>query len=175
MVIEWSPDPPQNHCGEEVGPVGSSNFTVMGGSSSDSETDEVGNNGYELLPMEPVEGPEGNSDGEDEGSDCDTQAVLQPVDAEESSGGDLVTDPNKSVSDVPTTPEQSQDMDPETMDKIRAAMSGFSLPLTAVPSWAFHIPEEEWRSHLVERMQIIQDRGRHLSTTSQSETNVNKE
>ncbi|XP_071454204.1 uncharacterized protein [Hetaerina americana] len=177
MVNEWSPDPPQNHCDAEIGPVGSSTFTVIGGSSSDSENDEVVDNGYELLPMTPTEDLEGTSDTEDE-NDYVQQTLQQPCNAEGSNRADSPNSAGQTDSlespDAEASPERSQEMDPELMDKIKAAMSGFSLPLAAVPRWAFHVPEEEWHSHLVERMQNLQERGgRPPPPASQSDTNTN--
>lgn len=41
-------------------------------------------------------------------------------------------------------------------DEVRAAMAGFSLPPSAIPSWAANIPESQWTSTLTQQIQRIQ-------------------
>lgn len=43
-------------------------------------------------------------------------------------------------------------MDPEHAEIVKAAMAGFSLPASSIPLWATAVPEEEWKTQLVERL-----------------------
>ena len=38
----------------------------------------------------------------------------------------------------------------DEVESIKKAMSGFSLPTSAVPEWAKHVPEEVWKSELMD-------------------------
>ncbi len=42
-------------------------------------------------------------------------------------------------------------------DQIKAAMSGFSLPSSAIPEWAKHIPENIWKSKLIDGIRTKDD------------------
>lgn len=37
----------------------------------------------------------------------------------------------------------------DQVDEIKQAMSGFSLPPSAIPEWAKHVPENVWKSELI--------------------------
>ena len=41
----------------------------------------------------------------------------------------------------------------DEVESIKKAMSGFSLPTSAVPEWAKHIPEDIWKSELIDGLQ----------------------
>lgn len=41
------------------------------------------------------------------------------------------------------------EMDSAKEELVRNAMANFSLPLSAIPPWAKHIPEEEWKQQLI--------------------------
>lgn len=183
MVNCWSPDPPQNHCDAEVGPISSSSLVTMGGNSSDSENEEVSNNGYELLPMTPLEDGDMSSDSEEEVNNIVHETLSTDSDPEEDNSqqselNQVDKNDRVSPSDTEGNSQQNQEMDPELMEQVKSAMSGFSLPLTAVPNWAFLVPEEEWRTHLVERMHCIQrgvkpSQSNNDSTTNDKPTNQN--
>ena len=38
----------------------------------------------------------------------------------------------------------------DEVESIKKAMSGFSLPNSAVPEWAKHVPEDVWKSELID-------------------------
>jgi len=40
------------------------------------------------------------------------------------------------------------DMDKDRVESIRAAMAGFQLPSSAIPSWASNMSEEEWKQKI---------------------------
>jgi len=134
---------------------------------SDSEEEVPFNNGYELLPQ----------DGDDQGYD-DNAANIDSEDDEGNESGDHESQPTQSVQDMmsqavlsselerreeqaelwraPVSPQDNQQMDKEHMEKIMSAMAGFSLPSSAVPSWATVIPEEEWKTQLVSKIRSTQ-------------------
>ncbi|KAG8228305.1 hypothetical protein J437_LFUL007023 [Ladona fulva] len=161
MVNSWSPDPQQSHCSGEAGPISSLSVNAIEVDSSDSENEELPNNGYELLPMTPNEDVQLDSDEDEEADDSDHEEEVHSPEAESSSNQQLEVNKedmgtSSSSCNSETNGSPREEMDPELMEQVKTAMSGFTLPLTAVPNWAFHVPEEEWRSHLVERMHCIQ-------------------
>jgi hypothetical protein len=47
----------------------------------------------------------------------------------------------------------SIEMGSEQAEQVRAAMSNFSLPASAIPGWASAVPEEQWKQQLLDRIQ----------------------
>lgn len=46
------------------------------------------------------------------------------------------------------------EMDSAKEELVRNAMANFSLPLSAIPPWAKHIPEEEWKQQLISQINL---------------------
>lgn len=43
-------------------------------------------------------------------------------------------------------------LDSAQLSKVKSAMAGFQLPRANIPDWARHIPEDEWKQQLVNRL-----------------------
>lgn len=44
------------------------------------------------------------------------------------------------------------EMDNEKVDEVKQLMLNITLPPSAIPDWAANIPEDEWKSHLMNRL-----------------------
>lgn len=42
----------------------------------------------------------------------------------------------------------------DEVETIKKMMSGFSLPEAAVPEWAKHVPEDVWKSQLMDGLRV---------------------
>uniref|UniRef100_T1IPX8 Male-enhanced antigen 1 n=1 Tax=Strigamia maritima TaxID=126957 RepID=T1IPX8_STRMM len=123
-------------------------------SSSDSEEEDQvqSENGYQLLPQEPTDQNLGLNENVLQNSllyDQDNMSqgvrqhnILNLLPQIPPTGDGAVFLWNEAAS------ERHQPMDPDEAEKIKAAMSGFSLPDSAVPAWAHLIPEDEWKEKL---------------------------
>jgi len=131
-------------------PPNNNPIVVIDFESGDSDQEEVLHSlGYELLPQEP-----------------DNEMItpgLEPTKLEHVIDKTLDMPARGSTCD---TPDEQYSMDQDHIDKIKAAMSGFLLPITSIPSWAIEIPEEQWKEHLLER---INRTAAHCSVVSNEE------
>lgn len=134
---------------EELG----GNHVVVQPSSSDTDEDTeegINDGGYQLLPQEPtfldqdatvdIEGVSHST------SDNVLQSTITPCHPPESEEGWASDDWS-----IPSCQQDNplQSMDEDHIEKIKAAMSGFTLPPTAQPTWASRVPEDVWKQHLV--------------------------
>jgi len=112
-------------------------------SSSDENGDEVYNehsyNGYIALEQQSVDTVAGD-DGDVSWESSATQSEANEV-----------GQPNEVVPEFPASiqnsPFQITDTDAEV---IKQAMAGFSLPTNNIPEWARVVPEENWKSKLLD-------------------------
>ncbi|KAJ8926414.1 hypothetical protein NQ314_021202, partial [Rhamnusium bicolor] len=49
------------------------------------------------------------------------------------------------------------EMDSKKIDEVKEAMSKITLPPSSIPEWANSVPEDEWKKHLLNRLQTNQE------------------
>jgi len=145
------PDPPDNT--DEN--FATNHENIIMGTDSDTDDDDVALDGYEPLPLGPVDDVnEESSDSDDDsgvgsGGQHSSNENLPPINPIE---GTLVREvwasPRPFVVDIA--------MDSEKVDEVKQAMAGITLPASAIPEWASSIPEEQWKQHLINRLQNLQ-------------------
>ncbi|XP_022913495.1 male-enhanced antigen 1 [Onthophagus taurus] len=134
------PEPPHP---EE--PVTTNNDVVMPNESeSDDETNEY--NGYEPLSTHP-----------DNDLDEDDEEIEQD---EGAAGGDfesIIRAEDVLVGEVWSCKENVVDivMDKEKEDLVKEVMLNFTLPASSIPDWAVNVPEEQWKEHLMKRLETL--------------------
>jgi len=122
-------------------------------SSDESDVDELpSENGYQLLPQDQSAEVNDNSlmggnelnDEDNVNGEMPGSSIFNLLPQLQSANDETVMLWNE------TNAERSKPMDPDHAEKVKEAMAGFTLPPTAVPSWANVIPEEEWKAQLFE-------------------------
>lgn len=162
-ILPTQNDHPGDASEDEVG-AGDTPQPVLtnGDSDSGSYSDEEGpsHDGYELLSQDPdnllnfsendnLEIPGILSHGV-EGGEITTGTVIRSL-FPEASNISAETEA-KSSTETPLTTESERkgySMDEEHIEKIKAAMKGFTLPSCNVPAWASVVPEEEWKTEIL--------------------------
>ncbi|XP_013785390.1 male-enhanced antigen 1-like isoform X2 [Limulus polyphemus] len=116
------------------------NFLVADDSNNSSGSDDEGpaQNGYELLPQDIGEN----------GTDHDLHQDEETINASLSSE----RNPSTTMIEVGES-SNCHPMDKDHIEKIKECMSGFTLPSSSVPSWASVIPEEDWKTYLLGRLE----------------------
>lgn len=152
-----------------------------GGSESDEE--DLGYQGYQLLPQDPDNITVGYQNMDNGDNDIDTEnptngnaaepmssqidaVIMSSLDQEDlsvSAAGDATglegatgtIDPEtEERSELWNVPRSTQNLEitQDQADKVRAAMSGFSLPTSSQPDWAKLIPEDQWKTQLIAKL-----------------------
>lgn len=167
---------------DDIAAIETPQFNIAMHSSSDSDGDEgVDLGGYQMLPQEPgSDSSESDSDveaqPESDGVIVSESLTVPPAEPSSAlaaaenlefaafmhAGQPYMKVPENIPGDhVERTelwnqPCQQSDrlpLDEDQTEKIKAAMSGFSLPKPNIPSWASGVSEEDWRTQLFMKLQ----------------------
>lgn len=161
-ILPTQNDLPGDASEDEVG-AGDAPQAVLtnGDSDSGSYSDEENpsHDGYELLSQDPDnhlnltenDNPEalGSLSHGAEGGEIGTNTVIRSL-FSEASGIPSEAEAKPTTDTLPADSERKgYSMDEEHIEKIKAAMKGFTLPSCNVPAWASVVPEEEWKNQIL--------------------------
>ncbi|PNF16766.1 hypothetical protein B7P43_G00885 [Cryptotermes secundus] len=169
MVGMWTPEPSREPYDENLS-TAEVGMVVAEQDSSDSEDENLVYGGYELLSQVPTDLPSsGIEDVDDSVSAGDLPEsskidgmVTAAVDIEDNGASQMVSYQcsfeNERRSELRevwsgSSHGDSIEMGSEQAERVRAAMANFSLPASAIPSWASAVPEEQWKQQLLDRIQ----------------------
>ncbi|XP_018917072.2 uncharacterized protein [Bemisia tabaci] len=153
MVHCWSPEPPQE-CNDVDSTAQASNIVVYETDESDGE--QIVSDGYELLPLDDaaVGSDDENLDGRESMSNVSHSLNFDPSDTSNTIPTVPSISPFEADSELDLPPRADIVVDTA---RIQAAMAQFSLPPSAIPSWASVIPESQWTHHLMSRINTLQN------------------
>lgn len=136
------PDPP-NNSNTDLSP----NNEVITVTDTDSDEDTTDYQGYQPLP---VSAEETLSEDEEEEDDEGTEASAPPLKDLPA----IVPMEESLLKEVwESSPSKDIEMDSTKVDAVKMAMVNFTLPPSSIPEWAHNVPEEEWKSTLMKRIQ----------------------
>ncbi|XP_018334915.1 uncharacterized protein LOC108743817 [Agrilus planipennis] len=156
------PDPP-----EDLNKSLSVNENIfIGEDSGESEDDDqlVTNvlHDYQPLPLGPDDVNDNSCEEEEENDNPQTN-VNSPF--EQIIGNQILPTTSTAESDViravwsePPKGDAGIDLDSNKIDEVKRAMLNITLPQSAIPEWAKTVPEDQWKEHLLNK---IQNNDRH--------------
>ena len=128
--------------------LNAANEITIGAVESDSEEDVPDYNAYQRLPLTPNDTYFHDSDSESEednahgGAHCFVPPIVSDEDGLEQ---EVWSKSSVSQADI--------QMDGDKVNEVKQAMANFTLPATSFPDWAKNVPEEQWKNHLMERLE----------------------
>lgn len=176
-----SPDP-SNQPGDGNLTIETPNLFIPGVQNSDSEDEDLAHDGYEMLPQDLNDNAQHEEEDsevitfncllieytvyyiffiiffvQDSSSSEENNEVIIP-----SSNIPAVSTFDQAlrseVSELWSTAHSSRlpniEMDCAKEELIRNALANFTLPSSAIPSWAKDIPEEEWKQQLIQQINL---------------------
>jgi len=146
MVQEWSPEP----C-DEGDSVDSIPPSIEVFESDGSEDDGNQHFGYVQLPLDPSDfnsntGALQDTIEEDGWTEFPNATSIAPELSNLAADSEIITD----------EPAERQDIN-INCDVVKEVMSSVTLPPSAFPPWALEIPESQWTSFILERINSQQD------------------
>lgn len=130
--------------------LNATNEITIAAAESDSEDDVPDYNAYQRLPLNPNDADfhDSESESEEENAHEGAHCFAPPiVNVEDSLVQDVWSNSAVSQADI--------QMDGDKVNEVKQAMANFTLPATSFPDWAKNIPEEQWKDHLMERLERI--------------------
>lgn len=115
--------------------------------ASGSDSDEEGEVSPHVLGYMPLPSQDPDIDSEVAGEECSTPPLQESIQSEEEI---------PSRGERPAIPEASGigmtvvDLKKDEVEAIKEVMSGFSLPTSVIPEWAKQVPEEVWKTELLD-------------------------
>lgn len=161
---------------DEISSMETPQVIIAAGSSEDDEDEEFENfQGYQPLPqepdseMEPVPSHDGDGNSGATASAVESSinidnVLMHTMDSqafENAPGGNIFDVQGDSQEDEinrlwntprPKETKQSLSIDEDQAEKIKAAMSGFVIPKASHPNWANFLPEDEWKSQVLQKV-----------------------
>lgn len=134
----------------------SSNNDVIMFNEDNNEVELVDNMGDRYEGYQQLNGME-NIPANDSDSDTDyeNENMVTPTTPEAPSSFPAISSAENALLKEVWEETQSKDIEMDS-DKVRAvkdAMLNFTLPASSIPEWASNIPEQEWKDHMLEKIQ----------------------
>ncbi|XP_064403238.1 male-enhanced antigen 1-like isoform X2 [Halichondria panicea] len=125
-------------------------------SSTESEEDDQESSSYALGYMPLSQDPD--LDENDDDSCVETVTCLDITESPIKADSDTIIGPSRHAKPAEDhTHSPISLLEDNQVDQIKAAMSGFSLPSSAIPDWAKHVPENVWKSKLIDGIRTKDD------------------
>ncbi|CAH1961641.1 unnamed protein product [Acanthoscelides obtectus] len=142
------PDP--EHPEEEL-PTNNETGVILVTDEESDDQETLAIDQYQPLPMEDSGESGHESSSEDEDLEIQASGITAPPDVNLPPITPMEEILVKEVWSAP--PPKDIEMDSNKVDEVKKAMANITLPPGAIPDWAETIPEEEWKQHLLNRLQ----------------------
>ena len=125
---------------------------VLSHSDTDSESENIDHDGYELLSQDPENFFSVENDEEDYNSTSDIEESITAEVNNLNTSSLLLSAPISSDTSFDDFASEILTMDEDHIETIKSVMKGITLPSSSLPQWATLVPEEEWKAALFSEM-----------------------